>query len=232
MGHMTEFEADDGVHLRVYRAEPRDVPRAGIVVMHEAFGMNDHIRGMCDRYANEGYLALAPALYDRVEKAFELPGYSEDDLVKGMNLRRGLEWDRCVSDMRSVIEQAREAGSVGVVGFCWGGSLAWLAATRCGVDAAVCYYGGQIVQFIDEPPGCPILAHFAERDVHVPIESASVVAERYPEVPVYTYDANHGFNCDARADYDADSAALAQERTFAFFTANLANVGLAASAGE
>ena len=259
MGKMTEVQMNDGVSIRVYRAASQGTPRGGIVIMHEAYGMNDHIRGMCERYAAEGYLALAPALYDRVEHGVEIPGYSDEDLEaalrmrKGadwdaaegylalapalydrvehgveipgysdedleaaLRMRKGADWDRSVEDMRTVVGLAREAGPVGVVGYCWGGSLAWLAATRCGVDAAVSYYGGQIIQFIDETPGCPFMAHFAEHDVHVPPESASVVEEHYPNVPVYMYDANHGFNCDQRVDYDADSAAVAQERTFDF----------------
>ncbi len=231
MGQMMEARMHDGVFIRVYRAGSRGSPRAGIVIMHEAFGMNDHIRDMCEWYAAEGYLALAPALYDRVEKGVEVPGYSDEDLVRGRELRQGVEWEPSVADMRTVIGLARDAGAVGVVGYCWGGSLAWLAATRCGADAAVSYYGGQIIQFIDERPGCPFMAHFAEHDVHVPPESAAMVQRHHPGVPVYMYDANHGFNCDQRADYDAESAALAQERTSEFLAANLAAARTAA-AGE
>lgn len=231
MGQMTEAKMRDGVSIRVYRAEPQGTPRGGIVIMHEAFGMNSHIRDMCDRYAAEGYLTVSPALYDRVEHGIEVPGYGEADLEMALKLRKGADWDQTVDDMRVAIEIAREAGPVGVVGYCWGGSLAWLAATRCGVDAAVSYYGGQIIQFIDDQPGCPFMAHFAEHDVHVPPESASVVAKHHPTVPVYMYDANHGFNCDQRADYDAASAKLAQERTSAFFVENLA-AAPAAAAGE
>jgi carboxymethylenebutenolidase len=221
MGQMTEATMGDGTTIRVYRAEPAVAPRAAIVIMHEAFGMNDHIRSLCDRYAAEGYLALAPALYDRAEKGFEVPGYGDTDLEKGRALRQAVEWDDAIADMQVVVDLARAAGAVGVVGFCWGGSLAWLAATRCGADAAVSYYGGQIIQFIDEIPGCPVMAHFAEHDIHVPPESAATVREHHPNVPVHMYDANHGFNCDARADYDATSAALAQERTSAFFAQTL-----------
>ena len=231
MGKMTEVQMNDGVSIRVYRAASQGTPRGGIVIMHEAYGMNDHIRGMCERYAAEGYLALAPALYDRVEHGVEIPGYSDEDLEAALRMRKGADWDRSVEDMRTVVGLARDAGPVGVVGYCWGGSLAWLAATRCGVDAAVSYYGGQIIQFIDETPGCPFMAHFAEHDVHVPPESASVVEKHYPNVPVHMYDANHGFNCDQRVDYDADSAAVAQERTFDFFVAHLSETP-AAAAGE
>jgi len=231
MGQMTEAEMDDGVSIRVYRSEPQGTPRAGIVIMHEAFGMNDHIRDMCDRYAAEGYLTLSAALYDRVEHGIEVPGYGEEALEAALRLRKGADWDRTVADMRATIELAREAGPVGVVGYCWGGSLAWLAATRCGVDAAVSYYGGQIIQFIDDQPGCPFMAHFAERDVHVPPESASILEKHHPNVPVFMYDANHGFNCDHRADYDAGAAILAQQRTSEFFATNLTATP-AAAAGE
>ena len=180
MGQTIEARMRDGVSIRVYRAGPEGTPRAGLVIMHEAFGMNDHIRDMCERYAAEGYLALAPALYDRVEKGVEVPGYGAEDLARGRELRQGVEWEPAIADMKTVIGLAREAGAVGVVGYCWGGSLAWLAATRCGADAAVGYYGGQIVQFIDERPECPFMAHFAERDVHVPPESAATVRRRHP----------------------------------------------------
>ena len=230
MGQTIEARMRDGASIRVYRADPEGTPRAGLVIMHEAFGMNDHIRDMCERYAAEGYLALAPALYDRAEKGVEVSGYGTEDLARGRELRRKVEWDPAVADMKTVIGLAREAGAVGVVGYCWGGSLAWLAATRCGADAAVGYYGGQIVQFIDERPGCPFMAHFAERDVHVPPESAATVRRRHPGVPVHVYDANHGFNCDRRDDYDAGAAALAWDRTSEFLAANLA--AAPAAAGE
>ncbi len=225
MGQMTEAEMGDGVAIRVYPAEPQGTPRAGIVIMHEAFGMNDHIRSVSDRYAGEGYLALAPALYDRAEKGAEVPGYDDPDLERGRALRQAVEWDHAIADMGTVVGLAREAGPVGVVGFCWGGSLAWLAVTRCGADAAVSYYGGQIIQFVDERPGCPVMAHFAEHDIHVPPESAAKVAEHHPDIPVFMYDAKHGFNCDARADYDAASAAVAQARTLEFLATNLGAAG-------
>lgn len=230
MGRTIEARMHDGMSIRVHRADPEGMPRAGLVIMHEAFGMNDHIRDVCNRYAAEGYLALAPALYDRVEKGVEVPGYGDADLARGRELRQGVEWEPAVADMKTVIGLAREAGAVGVVGYCWGGSLAWLAATRCGADAAVGYYGGQIVQFIDERPGCPFMAHFAEHDVHVPPESAGTVRRRHPGVPVHMYDANHGFNCDQRADYDAGAAALAWDRTSRFLAANLAAAPAAAGA--
>ena len=230
MGQTIEARMGDGASIRVYRADPEGTPRASLAIMHEAFGMNDHIRDMCERYAAEGYLALAPALYDRAEKGVEIPGYGAEDLARGRELRRKVEWDPAVADMKAVIGLAREAGAVGVVGYCWGGSLAWLAATRCGADAAVGYYGGQIVQFIDERPGCPFMAHFAERDVHVPPESAATLRRRHPGVPVHVYDADHGFNCDRRADYDAEAAALAWDRTSGFLAAHLA--AAPAAAGE
>ena len=189
--------------------------------MHEGFGMNDHIRDMCERYAAEGYLALAPALYDRIEKGIEISGYTPDGQARGQSLRQQVEWDRAVKDMCAVADLAQEAGRVGVIGYCWGGSFAWLAATRCSIDAAVTYYGGDIMQFIDERPKCPIMGHFAERDEHVPTETASTVEQEYPGTPVFMYDAGHGFNCEARVNYDAKSAALAQQRTFEFLAANL-----------
>ena len=218
---MTEAPMDDGVFLRVYRAEPEGRPRAGVVIMHEGFGMNDHIRDMCERYAGEGYLALAPALYDRIEKGVEITGYTPEGQAKVRSLRPQVEWDRAVKDMCAVADLTREAGRVGVIGYCWGGSFAWLAATRCSIDAAVTYYGGDIMQFIDEWPKCPIMGHFGERDEHVPPETAAMVEQKNPGAPVFMYDAGHGFNCNVRTGYDAESAVLAQKRTFEFLAANL-----------
>ena len=178
---MTEAPMDDGVFLRVYRAEPEGRPRAGVVIMHEGFGMNDHIRDMCERYAGEGYLALAPALYDRIEKGVEITGYTPEGQAKVRSLRPQVEWDRAVKDMCAVADLTREAGRVGVIGYCWGGSFAWLAATRCSIDAAVTYYGGDIMQFIDEWPKCPIMGHFGERDEHAPPKRRRWWSRKIPE---------------------------------------------------
>ena len=222
MGQTTDVLMNDGVSLRVYRAEPEGEERAGIVIMHEGTGLNDHIRDMCERYAAEEYLALAPALYDRVEKGVELKGYGPENQPTIRSLRQRVDWDRAVQDMCAVADLAREAGKVGVVGYCWGGSFAWLASTRCDIDAAVIYYGGDIMQFIDEKPKCPIMGHFGDHDEHVAPETAERVKQRCLGASVYMYDAGHGFNCDRRSDYDAESANLAQERTSEFFAANLA----------
>lgn len=213
MGERIDLTTDDGFKLGAYRAEPAGKARGGVVIMHEAFGMNAHIRDMCERYAAFGYLAVAPALYDRVQKGVEVPGYSPDDLEGALVLRKGRDWNQSVGDMKAAVAAARAAGNVGVVGYCWGGSLAWLAATRLGVQAAIAYYAGQIIQFVDERPTCPVMMHFAERDIYVPVKDIPVIQAKHPEATVYRYDANHGFNCDHRVDYSPADAKLAQERT-------------------
>ena len=221
MAYMAKIQTFDGKTIRICCSDPAQEPNAGIVIMHEAFGMNDHIRDICDRYARLGYLIVSPALYDRVEFGLEVPGYGELDLEKALELRKAANWDHSVNDMQVAIDLAREAGPVGVVGYCWGGSLAWLAGTRCNVDSVVSYYGGQITKFINEIPKCPVMAHFALNDVHVPKDSAEKVKEYHPGVKVYTYEANHGFNCDQRSDYDIFSAKLAYSRTVTFLAETL-----------
>jgi carboxymethylenebutenolidase len=215
-----QLTAEDGHTFSAYRADPNGRPRAGIVVVQEVFGLNDHVRRVCDGFAADGYAALAPALFDRVERGVELD-YAGADLTRGRELRAELGWEAPLRDVAAALSALGELGKVGVVGYCWGGSVAWLSATRLTPACAVCYYGGQIVQFLDERPRCPVLMHFGERDPFITTEDVERIRAAQPEIPVHTYPAGHGFNCDQRADYDARSAALARERTMAFFAEHL-----------
>ncbi len=220
MGTTLQLEADDGHALSAYRADPEARCRGGILVIQEVFGVNEHIRRVCDDFAARGYAAVAPALFDRIERGVELD-YTDDGLARGRELRTALGWDDPLRDVAAAAATLQEAGKVGTVGYCWGGSIAWLSATRLDVACAVCYYGGQIVQFCAERAGCPVLMHFGERDPIIPPEDVERIRGAQPEIPIYTYPAGHGFNCDARADYDSESAALAKERTLAFLAEHL-----------
>ena len=215
MGEMISLSADDGHALSAYRARPAGVRRAGLVVIQEVFGVNDHIRSVADGFAAEGFDAIAPALFDRKEAGVEL-SYDADGLARGRALRVALGWDAPLRDTAAAIAAVAESGKVGVVGYCWGGSLAWLSATRLDIACSVAYYGGQINQFRGETPRCPTLLHFGETDAFIPSEHRKLIHDGHPDIPVHLYPAGHGFNCDARADYHADSAGLARERTLAF----------------
>ncbi|MFQ5954103.1 MAG: dienelactone hydrolase family protein [Kiloniellales bacterium] len=213
--------ADDGHQCGAYRADPAGRPRGGIVVIQEIFGVNRHIRAVCDGFAADGYAALAPALYDRQTPGVELD-YSPEGINRGREIRAEVGWDGPVRDIAAAVAALAPVGRVGTVGYCWGGSLSWLAATRLDVACAVCYYGGQIVSFKDERPGCPVLMHFGEIDQSIPMDDVTAIQAALPEVPVHVYPgAGHGFNCDMRADFHQASADLARERTFAFFAEHI-----------
>jgi carboxymethylenebutenolidase len=218
---MIELTTEDGATIGAYRADPEGKPKAGLVVVQEIFGVNHHIRAVADRYAALGYLAVAPALFDRVERGVELD-YTPEGVGKGRSLLGGLSAEQSLTDIAAAAAVAAEAGPVGLVGYCWGGRLAYLAACRLdGVAAAVGYYGGRIVDFLGETPQAPLLLHFGERDAHIPLSEVEAIRAAHPELPIHVYAADHGFNCDERASYDKPSADLALERTLAFFERHL-----------
>lgn len=217
MGTNTTLTAEDGHRLAAYRAAPTGAPRGGLVIIQEIFGVNSHIKKVCDGYAADGYVALAPALFDRVERDVAM-GYGPTDIEYGRTLRGKVGWDQMVADLRAAaLALATEKLKVGAVGYCMGGSLAWLAAARIdGLAAAVGYYGGAIADFADEQPRCPVLLHFGETDASIPKEHWDRIAAAHPKVPMHIYPAGHGFNCDARASYHEPSARLARQRTLEF----------------
>ncbi|WP_140629293.1 dienelactone hydrolase family protein [Methylibium rhizosphaerae] len=219
MGTMIELEAADGHRFGAYLAAPEGAPRGGLVVVQEIFGVNSHIRAVADGYARDGYLVIAPALFDRAERGIEL-GYGTADMERGRALKAaaaGQDTTEPLLDITAAIEQIEPAGRVGIVGYCWGGYVAWLAAARLpGLAAAVTYYGGGMQEAAQLQPLCPVLAHFGETDAHIPVARVRQFAAARPEVAVHLYDAGHGFNCDQRGSYDEASARLARERTLAF----------------
>jgi carboxymethylenebutenolidase len=211
--------SSDGFELSAYRAEPEGTARGGVVVVQEIFGVNSHIRSVADRYAAAGYLAIAPAIFDRERPGIEL-GYTPEDIETGRSIAMGgLDFDKVVADVAGAGAAAREAGKVGVVGYCYGGRVTAAAAIQSPdvFDAASSYYGGGIVGLIDNAPAVPMIMHFGERDHAIPMEDVEKVTAAWPEVKVYVYDAEHGFNCDQRGSFSAVPAAIAQARTFRFF---------------
>ena len=223
MSEHVNLKAEDGHELDAYVAAPAGDPIAALVVVQEIFGINAHIRSVADGYARDGFLAVAPALFDRAERGVEL-GYEGEDVQKAMALRKKLKLEDMIKDTAAAIEYARKrvGKKTGVIGYCLGGSIAWLVACRMNIDAAVGYYGGMIPQYASEQPRCPVMLHFGRKDQHIPREAIAKIEEAHPEVPVFLYDAGHGFNCDARASYDATSAKLARERSLHFLKENLA----------
>ena len=217
MGQTIELTAGDGHRLHAYEASPAGRARGAVVVVQEIFGVNAHIRSVADGYAASGYRVLAPALFDRVRPHVEL-GYADADIAEGRAIRGRLTFEQALADVDAARAALAESGNVGIVGYCWGGTVTWLAAARLsGFAAASSYYGGGIGQFASEHPRCPTQCHFGEKDHAIPQSEVDGVRRANPDVPIYTYPAGHGFSCDARASYDADSAALARRRTLEWF---------------
>lgn len=226
MGQFVNLKAADGFEFPAYVAKPAGQPRGGVVVLQEIFGVNAHIRAVADGYAAAGYLAVAPATFHRVKPGVDL-GYAPDDMSAGTALKtmvEALPAPGALQDIQAAIDHAAQAGKVGVVGYCWGGLLAWRSACELkGVSAAVPYYGGGVTTPTETArhPKCPVLAHFGEKDHWIPLDSVAAFAKAHPEVEVQIYAANHGFNCDHRGAFDATAAALARERTLAFLAKHL-----------
>ncbi|WP_420345115.1 dienelactone hydrolase family protein [Pelagibius sp.] len=215
MGEQVSLTAADGHELAAYVARPEGSAKGGLVILQEIFGVNAHIRAVAEGFAAEGYMAVAPALFDRVRPGIEL-GYEADDVAEGRALRPQVSWEATMHDVAAAMGLAAEAGKAGIIGYCWGGSVAWLAACRLSPAAAVCYYGGHIHEFRDEKPACPVMFHFGEEDAGIPLGQARAVRDAHPNCPFFTYPAGHGFNCDLRGSYHAESAALARQRSLEF----------------
>jgi carboxymethylenebutenolidase len=222
MGQTITLTASDGFKLGGYRAEPSSKPKAAIVVIQEIFGVNSHIRSVCDRFAGEGYVAVAPAIFDRIEPNFQC-GYSPDEVANARKFVANPDWAAFLRDTQAAIDSVKTVGPVGIVGFCLGGSVAYAAATKLnGLNAAVGYYGGAIVRFADDKPKVPTLLHFGEKDSGIPLTDVETIKSKRPEVEIQIYPgAQHGFNCDQRTSYDKPSADLAWSRTMAFFAKHL-----------
>jgi carboxymethylenebutenolidase len=213
MGTNVELAAGDGHRLAAYLTEPSGNVRGAIVVIQEIFGITSHIRAVTDQFAKAGFTTIAPALFDRVERNVEVP-YT--DVAKGFGYMQALKDPDVMLDVQSAVDRVSAAGAVGVVGYCWGGTMAYLAAARLKIAAAVAYYGGGINKYAADKPRCPIMFHFGERDTHIPLSSVEQIKAAVPDGIFYLYPADHGFNCTDRASFDAQSAKLAFERSVEF----------------
>lgn len=212
-----ELTASDGHVLGAYRADPAGKPKGGIVVIQEIFGVNSHIRSICDRLAALGYVAIAPAIFDRTERDFQ-SGYTPEDVERARAFIANPDFGSFLRDTEAARSAIADAGKTGIVGFCLGGSIAFLAATRLdGFSAAVGFYGGRINAYADEKPKCPVQLHYGSEDHGIPTSNVESVRARRPDCDIYVYEgAGHGFNCDERASYHPEAAKLAWTRTIAF----------------
>jgi carboxymethylenebutenolidase len=228
MGHFVQLRAADGFESQAYIAQPKTEPRGAIVVLQEIFGVNSHIRAICDGFAFVGFVAIAPAVFSRLQKDVNL-GYTPGDIEIGRslkNLAEGLPAPGVMADVQAAISHGSMAtrGKVGVVGYCWGGLLSWRAATQfANVKAAVTYYGGGMTlePELHKKPLCPTMAHFGAKDSLIPASTVQAFQQAQPKVNVNIYDADHGFNCDQRGSYNVAAADLALERTLGFFIQHL-----------
>jgi carboxymethylenebutenolidase len=216
MGQMISLSAKDGHKLGAYVAQPQGKPKGAIVVIQEIFGVNRHIKAVTDRFAAMGYAAVAPALFDRIKPGIEL-GYDPKSIEEGRALRPKIAMEASLADTQAAIDYAKQFGKVAVVGYCWGGSLAFLATTRLsGVAAGVGYYGGMIAENAGEKPRVPLILHFGDKDQSIPMTDVEKIKQAQPGLPIYVYSAGHGFSCDERPSFDAAASKLALERTTAF----------------
>jgi carboxymethylenebutenolidase len=220
-GSFTRLMARDGHEFDAWLAPATSTPRGAILVLQEIFGVNAHIRSVADGFAAQGYVAIAPCLFDRVKRGVELD-YSPASVDQGRGYVAQLKEPQVLADLTACINVVRRNGPVGVVGYCWGGSLAYLAACELPVRAAVSYYGTRVAQLLDRRPRVPVQYHFGAKDQTIPPANIDRIRTAHPQGEYHIYDADHGFNCDARASYDAAAAQLAAERTQAFFARHLA----------
>jgi len=222
VGQDIKLTASDDFQLGAYRADPSGQPRGAVVVIQEIFGVNHHIRHICDRLAAEGHVAVAPAIFDRVEPNFT-SGYSPDDIAVARKFVANPDWAAMLRDTQAAIDAVKDVGAVGIIGFCLGGSVAYAAATKLsGLKAAVGYYGGAIVRFADDKPAVPTQLHFGAKDSGIPLSDVETIKAKRPDVEVFVYPgAQHGFSCDERPSFDQPSADIAWSRAMTFFAEHL-----------
>lgn len=222
MGENLTITAADDHEFSAYVVRPAGEPIGGLVVVQEIFGVNEHIRRVADGFGKDGFLVVAPALFDRIQRGMEL-GYEGEDMQKAMALLPKLDFDKSVLDVKASMDFAGRASGkkVGVVGYCFGGSMAWLAATRLNPAVAVGYYGGRIAHYVNETPCAPVMLHFGRQDAHIPAKDVEKIQAAHPEVEIYWYDAGHAFNRDVGAAYNPAAAKEARERTLSFLKKHL-----------
>lgn len=220
MNEIIEITSKDNHQFSAYISQPSGKPKAGIVIIQEIFGVNAHIKEVTDLYASKGYLSIAPSLFDRIEKNVTLD-YDEKGVSKGRNLKELCDIN-ALKDIEASISVVSSAGKVGVIGYCWGGSLSWrIGCDSSNVSAAVCYYGGDIPKLKDLKPNCSVLTHFGEFDKGIPMNEVKIFEKTRPEVLTYTYPADHGFNCNHRSQFNKSCSGIALDRTLKFLEKNI-----------
>ena len=226
MGETITLTAADGHEFAAYRAGPEGNAKGAVVVIQEIFGVNAHIRDVTDGYASEGYLSIAPAIFDRFERGVELD-YTDEDIVVGREYKaQGNEnLDNVMADVAAAHANVAGAGQrnnkVGITGYCWGGVVVWAAACRLDFQAASSFYGAGIIPMLDGKPNCPTILHFGSKDASIPMDEVEQIAATHPDCPIHIYDAGHGFNCDRLGDYSPHSAAISAMRTIRLFDEQL-----------
>jgi carboxymethylenebutenolidase len=217
LGKQFSLTAADQHQLGAYRADPQGTPKGGVVVIQEIFGVNKHIRAVCDRLAGEGYVAVAPALFDRKVRDYQ-SGYTPEEIEKSRSFVANPDWDTMLRDTDAAIKELKAVGPTAIIGFCMGGTVAFLSATRLsGLNAATCWYGGRIVAFADEKPKCPTQLHFGEQDQSIPMSDVETIKQKRSDCEIYVYSgAAHGFHCDERGSYNEPGSKLAWQRSMEF----------------
>jgi carboxymethylenebutenolidase len=223
LGERIKLTAGDGFTLNAYKAAPAGKPKGAVVVIQEVWGLNRWIRSEVDRYAAAGYVAIAPAMFDRIELGYESEDYGPTGFARIGELMKAFNHGTALTDVAAAIKDVASTGKVGITGYCFGGAVSWRAANKgLGLTAASGYYGGGVQNYIDLAPQIPIEMHYGDRDTGIPIEQVDQLRQRYPEVPIYLYPAVHGFcNADRPENYDAPSAQKANARTLEFFAKHL-----------
>jgi len=222
MGKFIELKTSDGHKLAAYVAQPAGKPRGGVVVIPEIFGVNSHIQQTTDGFAADGYLAVSPAMFDRVQRNYDT-GYSQPEIQAGVAIMQKLDWKQAMLDVEAAIGEAKRGGKVGIVGYCFGGTVSWVAAAQAkGLACSVPYYGGGMAGFINEKPKVPTMCHFGEQDQSPTLAQAKEIVAAHPSITAHFYaGAGHGFNCDQRGSWNAEAAKLARSRTIEFFRKHL-----------
>jgi carboxymethylenebutenolidase len=223
MKNPSPIVAADGHSFAAYVNRPAEAT-AAVVVLQEIFGVNHYIRSVVDKFAAAGFWAVAPALFDRVKRGVEL-NYDEAGIAEGKKIAFDLKQDEVLKDIAAALQYARTevpGAKVGVVGYCLGGSFAWLSATGLNPQAAVCYYGSLIARTAQETPKCPVQMHFGDKDKGIPLSDVDRIRTAHPHIPIYVYQAGHGFSCDERGSFAPEASALASSRTLEFLNEHLA----------
>jgi carboxymethylenebutenolidase len=221
MGKMIKLKAKDGFELGAYRADPAGTPKGGLVVIQEIFGVNHHVKNLADQYAKEGFVCVAPALFDRAERDVDL-GYDEDARKKGFGLRQKIDWPVILQDVQAAHDALKGTGKIGIIGYCFGGSVVWKACVDLSFDVGVSFYGGQVPEFKDLKAKCPVQFHFGELDQGIPLDKVELFKAAHPEAPVYIYKgAGHGFTCDERGSFHDEAAKVSKGRAIEFLNQHL-----------